>query len=187
MDAMTHARAGAVAILLALAMGPALRAGLAPTSIPGEPAVEEAVRDLVRRYVDARERRDGSAIRRLFTADADQLTSSGEWRRGRDQVVEGALASSARTGGTRSIQVEHVRLLAPGVALADGRYDISGLEGGSTRRMWTTFVLRFDDETWRIAAIRNMLPARPPSAAPTGRALDVPREQPAPLAGAWSR
>jgi uncharacterized protein (TIGR02246 family) len=169
---MTHARA-AVAIVLALTMGPTCRAEGVQTSTPGEAAVEEAVRDLVRRYVDARERRDQSAIRRLFTADADQLTSSGEWRRGRDRVVEGALASSARTGGTRNIQVEHVRLLAPGVALADGRYAISGLEGGSTRRMWTTFVLRLDDAGWRIAAIRNMLPAGLPPAAPSDRALDA--------------
>ena len=183
---MTHGRAGAVAMLVALTMGPTPRAAFAQTSNPEGTAVEEAVRDLVRRYADARERRDPSAIRRLFTADADQLTSSGEWRRGRDQVVDGALASSARTGGTRSIQVERVRLLAPGVALADGRYDISGLEGGSTRRMWTTFVLRLDDGEWRIAAIRNMLPAGP-SAAPPGRALDVPRDQAATLAGARSR
>ena len=184
---MTHVPAAAVVMLLALTIIPTLRAGLAQVSAPGDAAAEEAVRDLVRRYVDARERRDESAIRRLFTEDADQLTSSGEWRRGQDQVVTGALASSARTGGTRSIQVEHVRLLAPGVALADGRYAISGLEGGSTRRMWTTFVLRLDDGEWRIAAIRNMLPAGPPSAAPPGRALDVPRDPAATLAGARSR
>jgi uncharacterized protein (TIGR02246 family) len=180
---MTHTRAAAVVMLLALATGPTLPVGSAHTSAPGEAAVEEAVRDLVGRYVDARERRDRTAIRRLFTADADQLTSSGEWRRGRDQVVEGALASSARTGGTRSIQVEHVRMLAPGVALADGRYDISGLEGGSTRRMWTTFVLRLDDGGWKIAAIRNMLPAGPTSATARSRALDVPRDQLATLHG----
>jgi uncharacterized protein (TIGR02246 family) len=115
--------------------------------------------------VDARERRDAAAIGALFTQDADQLTSSGEWRRGRDDVVRGALASSARTGGTRSIIIEHVRTIGSGVALADGRYEISGLQGGSSRRMWTTFVLRLEQGAWRISAIRNMLPATAATAA----------------------
>ena len=39
---------------------------------------EAAVREIVRRYVDARESRDEKAIAALFTEDADQLTSSGE-------------------------------------------------------------------------------------------------------------
>src|SRR5262245_49319643 len=73
---------------------------------------EAAIRDVVKRYVDARERRDGAAIGALFAADADQLTSSGEWRKGREEVVRGTLASSARTGGTRTIAVEAVRFPA---------------------------------------------------------------------------
>ena len=143
-----------------------LAGSVAPISSPRPTApahpqeqVGERVRDLVRRYVDARERRDAAAIGALFTDDADQLTSSGEWRRGRDEVVKGALASSARTGGTRAIRVERVRLLGADVALADGRYEISGLQGGATRQMWTTFVMRLEQGTWRIGAIRNMLPA----------------------------
>ena len=52
-----------------------------------KPGDDAAVRDVVRRYVDARDRRDAKATEALFTADADQLVSSGEWRRGRDAVV----------------------------------------------------------------------------------------------------
>jgi len=120
---------------------------------------ETAVRDVVRRYVEARERRDASALEALFTADADQLVSSGEWRRGRDGVVKGGLASSARNTGARTIVVETVRMLGPDVAIADGRYEIGGAE---TRRMWTTFVMARQQGEWRISAIRNMLPAPPP-------------------------
>jgi uncharacterized protein (TIGR02246 family) len=115
----------------------------------------------VKRYVDARARQDPNAIEALFTDDADQLTSSGEWRRGRAEVVKGTMASSQRTGGTRTITIETVRFPARGVAIADGRYEISGLAGGATRRMWTSFVLTGSDGAWRIAAIRNMLPAQP--------------------------
>ena len=92
------------------------------------------------RYVDAREARDSKAVAALFTVDADQLVSSGEWRLGRDTVVSGSIASSAQSGGTRRIDVERVRFVAQDVAVADGRYSITGAEGGD-RRMWSTFVM----------------------------------------------
>ena len=138
---------------------------------------DAAIRDVVRRYNEAREANDPKAIEALFVADADQLVSSGEWRRGRDVLVKGAMASSARTGGTRTLTVEAVRMIAADVAIADARYEISGLADGSTRKMWSTFVIVRQDlvgeakappaeadapparGTWRISAIRNMLPA----------------------------
>jgi uncharacterized protein (TIGR02246 family) len=123
------------------------------------PADDAAVRGLVRQYNDAREANDPKAIEALFVADADQLVSSGEWRRGRDVLVKGAMASSARTGGTRTLTVETIRMVAPDVALADARYEISGLADGSTRKMWSTFVMAKQAGAWRISAIRNMLPA----------------------------
>ena len=122
---------------------------------------EEAVRDVVKRYVDAREHPDARAIESLFTTDADQLVSSGEWRKGRAEVVKGTMASSRSTGGTRTITVESVRFVSPGIAIADGRYEISGTAGGETRKMWTSLVIVQSPEGWRIAAIRNMLPAPP--------------------------
>ena len=123
---------------------------------------DQAVKDVVARYVNARETRDAAAVAALFTADADQLVSSGEWRRGRDQVVTGSLASTERTGGKRDILVEHVRFINDTVAIADGRYTIRGGEGGD-RNMWSTFVMEKDGGAWKIAAIRNMLPAASPA------------------------
>ncbi|MEO7792054.1 MAG: SgcJ/EcaC family oxidoreductase [Vicinamibacterales bacterium] len=121
-------------------------------------ADDGAVRDVVRRYIDGRDARDAKAVAALFTADADQLVSSGEWRQGREQVVTGSLASSTQAGGRRSIEVERVRLVSRDVAVADGRYAITGGEGGD-RRLWSTFVMIREAGGWRIAAIRNMLPA----------------------------
>jgi uncharacterized protein (TIGR02246 family) len=118
---------------------------------------EAEIRDLVARYVSAREAQDPARAAALFTDDADQLVSSGEWRRGREALVKGAMASSRANEGRRSVVVESVRFIAAGVAIADGRYEISGAE---TRRMWSTFVVIKTGEGWRIAAIRNMLPAR---------------------------
>jgi uncharacterized protein (TIGR02246 family) len=120
---------------------------------------EAAVRDVVMRYQAAREARDEKALAALFTEDADQLTSSGEWRRGRDQVVAGGLRSSLSTQGKRTISVHFVRFPAEGVAIADGPYEIVGAAGGEDRKMWTSFVLTRGQDGWRISAIRNMLPA----------------------------
>jgi uncharacterized protein (TIGR02246 family) len=128
----------------------------------GATAKDEApIREIVSKYVDARERNDSKAVEALFTSDADQLVSSGEWRKGRDAVVRGAMASSRNTGGKRTITVEQVRFLTPDIALADGRYELTGLSSGTNRSMWATLVVKKTDKGWRIAAIRNMLPAAP--------------------------
>jgi uncharacterized protein (TIGR02246 family) len=123
---------------------------------------ETAIRDVVRRYVDARDKRDPTLLEALFTADADQLVTTGEWRQGRASVVKGGLASSQANPGSRTITIETVRMIAPGVAIADGRYDIGGAAGAAPRKMRTTFVLTRDGAgVWRIAAIRNMAPTDP--------------------------
>ena len=151
-----------IAVLFAAGALAVTAAAQAPKP-PLSSADDRAVREVVRRYVAAREARDEKAVAALFTADADQLVSSGEWRQGREQVVSGSLASTAQSGGKRTIDVERVRSLSKDVAVADGRYAITGVEGGD-RRMWSTFVMVREAGGWRIAAIRNMLPA--PAAAP---------------------
>jgi uncharacterized protein (TIGR02246 family) len=153
---------GAAAMILSalwwicLSLVPGLQA---QTRSPG-PEEEAAVWELVARYAAARGSADANAIGALFTEDADQLVSSGEWRRGRDALVRGMLESSRQNSGTRTITVETVRVLATGVAVADARYEIAGTGGSADRRMWSTFVAVRTAEGWRIAAIRNMLPAR---------------------------
>jgi len=116
------------------------------------PPDEAAVRAVVAKYVEARESRDPAAIGALFTDDADQFNSAGEWRRGRDAIVKGTLQSSQRNSGARSITLKAVRFPAPGVAIADGEYGIGA------QRLWTTLVLTRQGQTWLIAAIRNSTP-----------------------------
>jgi uncharacterized protein (TIGR02246 family) len=148
--------------LLRLSATLALAACLFAPVVFAQPQSDEAaVRAIVHQYMDARDRQDPHAIESLFTPDADQLVSSGEWRKGRPEVVKGTMASSQSTGGKRTITVESVRFIAPGVALADGHYDLTGLAGGETRHMWTALVAVKTAAGWRIAAIRNMLPAAP--------------------------
>ena len=130
---------------------------LTTTAIAQSSTDEAAVRAVVARYVNARELRDAAAIEALFTRDADQITSSGEWRRGRDAVVPGTLESSRRNPGTRQIKIDTVRFLSRDVAIVDGPYEIS-VAGGTPRPMRTTIVAKREADVWRIAAIRNMVP-----------------------------
>ena len=143
-----------------------LMAGSAATGIAAaaQGATEDAaIKEVVRKYVEARDKRDARLLESLFTADADQLVTTGEWRQGREAVVRGGLASSQANPGSRQITIETVRLLAPGVAIADGRYEIAGTAGAAPRQMRTTFVMTRESASgaWRIAAIRNMAPTDP--------------------------
>jgi uncharacterized protein (TIGR02246 family) len=132
-----------------------------PPSSGATAADEAAIRAVIARYVTARDARDAAALVALFTADADQYTTSGDWRRGRDRMLPGMAESSRQNPGSRGIEVQAVRFLTADTAIADGGYLIAG----SSQRRWTTIVLVRQAGTWRIAAIRNMTPAtgtRPP-------------------------
>ncbi len=120
---------------------------------------EAEIRAAIQKYVDVRDHPDPKALEALFTADADQLVSSGEWRKGRAAVVQGTIAASQKEAGKRTITVESIRFLTKTVAIAEGRYDLMDAAGNPTRRMWTSMVLTREHSGWHIAAIRNMLPA----------------------------
>ena len=149
----------------------------APAGAQSGGAGEAAVKEIVRRYVEARETRDAARLEALFTPDADQLVTTGEWRRGRANVVQGGLASSQANPGSRQITIEVVRFVTPDVALADGRYEIAGEAGAAPRRMRTTFVVTRTGSPgeWRIAAIRNMAPTDPGTARGVAQASVLPK------------
>jgi uncharacterized protein (TIGR02246 family) len=121
---------------------------------------EAAVKQVVADYAAARESQDPVAIEKLFVEDGDQLVSSGVWRRGKETMREGMLASSRGNPGGRTLTVETVRFVTDDVAIADARYEIAASASRAVRKMWSTFVIVKTDDGWRIAAIRNMLPAR---------------------------
>ena len=118
-----------------------------------QPPDDTAIRQLIQHYVDVRNHMDEKVLRTLFTPDADQLVSTGQWRRGLEDLVQGAIASSKKEDGHSSVTVVSLRMLGNDNAIADGRYVTSA------RTMWSTFVLQRTESGWRIAAIRNMLPA----------------------------
>jgi uncharacterized protein (TIGR02246 family) len=131
-------------LLLVLAMA---------ASLLGQSTDDKSIRDLIQSYMDTRGRLDAKAVEGLFTADVDQLVSSGEWRKGKAAVVAGTIGSSQQSTETRTLTVDTIRMVTGDIAVVDCRYVLGA------RNMWSTFVVKREAGRWLISAIRNMLPA----------------------------
>ena len=118
----------------------------------------EAITSLIDKYSLAREKSDTTLLKTILTSDVDQLVSTGEWRNGITAAVQGMLKSSGNRPGTRTLRVQNIRMLNPSNAIVDCRYEIQNTDG-TTRKMWSTFIVAAEKKTWKISAIRNMLPA----------------------------
>jgi ketosteroid isomerase-like protein len=113
---------------------------------------------LIDNYSLARETQDTVLLKSILTPDIDQLVSSGEWRYGMKGSMKGMAQSTAGNPGTRKLTVENIRFLHAENAIADARYEIQNADG-TTRKMWSTFIVIYHKKSWKITAIRNMLPA----------------------------
>lgn len=115
---------------------------------------------LIDKYSQARENQDTILLKNILTDDIDQLVSTGEWRNGIGASVKGMLRSSAGSPGTRTLSIDKIKHLTPGIAIVDCKYEIKNTDG-TARKMWSTFVVVSDKDNgiWKISAIRNMLPA----------------------------
>ncbi len=118
----------------------------------------KAIYALIDQYSVAREKRDTILLKSILTNDIDQLVSTGEWRNGIKTATAGMMNSSATAPGTRTLTVEKIRFLDQACAVVDCRYEIKNNDG-STRKMWSTFIVVSDRNQWKISAIRNMLPS----------------------------
>ena len=121
-------------------------------------AQRKAIALLIDQYSEAREKRDTVLLKNILTTDVDQLVSTGEWRNGIGASVAGMLKSSINSPGTRTLNIEKIRMLNPNSAIVDCKYEIQNKDG-TTRKMWSTFIILSDKKVWKISAIRNMLPA----------------------------
>lgn len=113
---------------------------------------------VIDQYSQARESRDTTLLKKVLTKDIDQLVSTGEWRQGITSAVEGMMKSSTSNPGNRTLTVDKIRMVTPGCAMVDCRYEIANVKG-DTRKMWSSFIVVKDGGVWKISAIRNMLPA----------------------------
>jgi len=125
---------------------------------PVNEKMQKEITSLIDQYSQAREKRDTALLKTILTPDVDQLVSTGEWRVGLKAAVEGMLKSSANSPGTRTLHVEKIQTITASSAIVDCRYEIQNADG-TARKMWSTFIVIADKKTWKIMAIRNMLPA----------------------------
>jgi len=113
---------------------------------------------LIDKYAQARETKDTVLLKQILTEDIDQLVSSGEWRIGIRVALDGMMRSSSSNPGQRILTVDKIRFLNATTGIADARYEIQNPDG-TTRKMWSTFIVIYQSGTWKITAIRNMKPA----------------------------
>ena len=118
----------------------------------------KAINFLIDQYSEAREKRDTVLLKTILTTNVDQLVSTGEWRNGIGDALSGMLKSSTNSPGTRTLQVDKLRMLNATTAIVDCKYEIQNTDS-TRRRMWSVFIVVVENEAWKISAIRNMLPA----------------------------
>ena len=123
-----------------------------------EHSLIKEMHSLIEKYTQARDKSDTLLLESILTPEVDQLVSSGTWRRGKPESMSGMLRSSDSNPGSRKITVEKVRFLNSECAIVDTRYEIQNANG-TDRKMWSTFIVVLSENTWKISAIRNMLPA----------------------------
>jgi uncharacterized protein (TIGR02246 family) len=119
----------------------------------------QAIREVVAAREVAWNAGDTVAYSQLLTEDADIVSATGRPARGRDALLKLFAEQHANVyAGVRThTGVTHVRLLSPGVALADVTYELEGGKVDAIRRGLMAFILRKDGASrWRIAAIRSI-------------------------------
>jgi len=121
----------------------------------------KAIETVINHYSQAREKNDTVLLKSILSPDVDQLVSTGEWRDGIQGSMKGMLRSSASNPGSRTLIVEKVRLITTTSGIVDARYEIKN-QDGTMRKMWSTFVVVYQRNQWKISAIRNMLPTAQP-------------------------
>jgi hypothetical protein len=119
---------------------------------------QKEITSVIDNYTLARETKDTVLLKSILTSEIDQLVSSGEWRTGINTAVQGMLRSSESNSGKRTITIDKIRMLTKTSAIVDARYEIKNEDG--SRKMWSTFIVVAEANTWKIAAIRNMLPQK---------------------------
>ena len=122
-----------------------------------EPARKD-IYELIDQYSEARDNKDTVLLKRILTGEVDQLVSSGIWRTGIGEAVEGMMQSSESNPGDRTLTIEKIRFIEPAVGIVDARYEIENPDG-TNRKMWSTFIVALKDGKWKITGIRNMLPS----------------------------
>jgi uncharacterized protein (TIGR02246 family) len=125
----------------------------------GQAKDEQAIREVVASREAAWNAGDTAAYGQLLTEDADIVSATGRPARGREALLKLYAEQHANVyaGVRTNTSVSQVRMLAPGVALADVDYRLEGGKVDAIRKGVMALILRKDAAgRWRIAAIRSI-------------------------------
>jgi uncharacterized protein (TIGR02246 family) len=119
---------------------------------------EQAIRELVAAREAAWNAGDTVAYAQLLTEDADIVSATGRPARGREALLKlyAEQHANAFAGVRTHTKVTQLRMVSPGVALADVDYRLEGGKVDAIRKGVMAMILRKDAGRWRIAAIRSI-------------------------------
>lgn len=158
-----------LALVGLLALPPLAGAQSNEGGIASDIANEKAVRALYDQFVVAWNKHDYMVLADMWTIDGDHMEPDGTLAKGRD-----AVATHFKRGHEGPFKQSHLQLsladvwfITGEVALVDGGYAISGIRTPDgvvlpERRGHLTSVLLHEQDTWKIAASRLMIPTELP-------------------------
>jgi uncharacterized protein (TIGR02246 family) len=127
---------------------------------------QEAIKKVVAEYTEAWNKHDGRALSMFYAQDGDLVSATGSKSKGRVEI-EKAVArdfSSRSQAGKRTATIQSVRVIKPGVALADVAFETVGAPGAEGKG-YSTLIMTKQDGRWWIAAQREMQLEQPAESA----------------------
>jgi uncharacterized protein (TIGR02246 family) len=130
----------------------------ADTAAPASPATaaaENSVRETVAAYIAAYNQKDAAKLVELFTPDGTLIDSENLTTRGREAIAqEFSEAFAERSTYTLQAKVDHIRLITPDVAQAEGVARLDSPKEATIANQFVVLLAR-QGNAWRIAEIRE--------------------------------
>ena len=132
----------------------------------GQSADDAAIRKQVDQFAASWNKGDAKAAAQFFSDDGDYVSSTGQRGDGR-AGVEKVLTeqyTGVYKGATLKNTVTSIRFLKPDVAIVNGTFEVSGMQGPDgkalpVRKGLSTIVAVKQGDKWVYAALRGMVPA----------------------------
>ena len=138
-----------------------------PAATPA-PTDEELLHQLASGFETAWGQGDAAAVAAFWTEDGDTLNENGHFQ-GRSAVEENYRQGfeTIYKGTSIDIEMTSVRFLQPGVAVADGTYEVTGATGPegeelpAVKGLWMNVNVKVGGK-WHISCSRPMVPVEAP-------------------------
>ncbi len=117
---------------------------------------ETEIRKVSKAFQDAFDAADASAIAELFTVDGEFIDVERLVYQGRDAIkAEFAATFEAVPGSAISANIDSIRLVAPNVAIEDGRVTLATEAGPVSVSRYTAVYTKVDG-AWKVASLRDL-------------------------------